>query len=564
MLINAIGTGSPPPIARAGGCDVVLDKTVSPGTVVVGGEVALALSVRADCQRSQAPLRVVFVLDNSVDIGGPRMQGLKNAVAVLPEALDLSRSKVGIVVYHNFAEVLTELTDDPAEIVAASQRFFPRQGHNVTMGLRAGHQLLAQARAADPEPGVIEAVVLMAAGANDDGPDDVLAEADKLKADGIVVVTIGADGAADFDTLEAAATAPTLFFVETIGARFPSLFREVIAALGTVKLIGAQVTDTLPDYLAYVYGSGIPAPRVRGAELAWRYAIWPPEGLRIGYRARCTELGHHPAGGGATVELEFDRGAPETYTFPLPEIDCVPPPSETPIPSLTPTITSTPVASATPSATAPPTAAPELRPAYLPLAWNHHCLPAVRRADVVLALDTSSSMLEPAAEGEVKLQLALDAASAFVDALELPADQAAIVTFSSRAELLHPLSGNRVGLQIALSYLFGAVRYGSRIDLGIATAVQVLGGPGHAPGNAPVVILLTDGLGDPERARAAAAEARVRGITLYAVGLGPAVEGDLLAELAGDPARYFGSPDGANLRRIYLDIARARACGAGP
>lgn len=570
-LLGGLSGAEVPPVdaARpagllANGCTVALDKTVAPSPLVIDTEGQVALSVQADCERSQAPLRMVFVLDNSVDMGGPRMEGLKNAVTIVPEALDLSRSQIGVVVFHNFAEILTELTSDAATIVDASKRFFPRQGHNVTMGLRAGHQMLLRARAAAPAPGVTEVVVLMAAGANDNGPDELLAEAAKVKADGILVVTIGAGGGADYDTLEAMASAPTFFFTETIGARFPSLFREVIAALSTVKLIGAQVTDTLSSSLTYVWGTGIPAPRVRGADLAWRYAIWPPEGIRITYRALCTVLGRYPAGVRAEAVLEFDRGAPETFVFPLPEIDCVPPPTETPTPSLTPTITSTPTTSPTATATIPPTPTPMLRPAYLPVTWNGHCLPAFRRADVVLLLDTSSSMLEPAAGGEAKLQLALDAASAFVDALALPADQAAVVTFNNRADVLKGLSGNRVGLQIALSYLFGAVRYGSRIDLGIATAADILAGPDRDPANTPVIILLTDGLGEPERARAAAAAARSGGLTIYAVGLGATVDGELMADLAGNPEHYFASPDGANLQRIYLDIARATGCGLAP
>jgi hypothetical protein len=49
-------------------------------------------------------------------------------------------------------------------------------------------------------------------------------------------------------------------------------------------------------------------------------------------------------------------------------------------------------------------------------------------------------------------------------------------------------------------------------------------------------------------------------VTLYAVGLGSDVDGDLLADLAGSGTRLFLSPDGAGLAAIYRDIARRTGC----
>lgn len=575
MVAVALVVGNhlrPPPTMRAAplsqppptGCTAAVDRSTRPAPAVVGTQVYVTLTVRADCERLQAPLHVVFVVDNTAEMGGPRMQGLRDAMADLPASLDLSRSRAGIAVFYSAAEILTELTRDPAALTDAARRFFPRAGgHNLTMGLRAGHQMLRRGRSLPSEPGVTEVIVLIAGSSNDDGPEELVAEATRVKGDGVAIVTVAAGSQADFATLEAIASAPNLYYTETIGERFPSLFREILADLAVVKLTGAQVADHLPDALPYVFGSGVPAPRVRGGDLAWRYAVWPAEGITITYRVSCSQLGRHRAGEGAAVELQFDRGAPQSLAFPTTDVACVPPPTVTPTPSATPTVTPTPPPSPTPSPTATATATPAVRALYLPLAWRGHCLPAFRRADVVLALDTSSSMLEPAAGGDVKLQLALDAASAFVDTLALPADQAAVVVFSSRADVLQSLTGNRLALQLALSRLFDHVRIGSRLDLGLLGAVDALAAAGRDPTHTPVVILLSDGLGDPASARAAAAKARGGGVMIYTIGLGATADGTLLAELAGDPGRYHFSPDGADLLRIYLDIARATATGCG-
>ncbi len=542
------------------GCAVRVAKQAGPATASLGAPVHLTLTVQADCARSQAPLRLVVVADNSVDMGGLRMDGLKRAVAGLPDLVDLTRSEIGVVAFHAQAEILTGLTRDPAVVLDASRRFFPRQGHNLVMGVRAGRQMIEQARRQPGAPAATDVLLVWVAGPADQADDVVLAEAQAAKDAGILVATVGANGLADFTLLEAMASVPALFFAETLGDRFPSLMREIVTDLTVVHLTGAQVTDSLPDALAYVWGSGIPAPRVRGNDLAWRYAVWPAEGITITYRVTCATLGRHAAHVAAAVELQFDRGAPRSYSFPAPEIACVPPATVTPTPSPSPTLT--PVL--TPTSTDPPptpTASPSPPgAAFLPALLKAHCV-STRHADVLLVLDTSSSMLAAGAGGEVKLQLALDAASAFVDALDLPADRAAVVTVSSRAEVLQPLTGDRLALQLALGRLFHHVRYGSRLERGLDLARGLIASTGRPLETVPVIVVLTDGLtGDPAAARRAAAAVRDGGVALHAVALGPVVDEALLRDLAGAPGRYHHSPDGADLRRIYLDIARVAGC----
>ncbi len=98
-------------------------------------------------------------------------------------------------------------------------------------------------------------------------------------------------------------------------------------------------------------------------------------------------------------------------------------------PSATPSITATSSATSTATATLSPTRSPTPTPAlaYRPLLLRERCLPEQRRLDVVLVLDASLSMLEPAgqeappAAAASKLDAARAAALAFLDALHLDA-----------------------------------------------------------------------------------------------------------------------------------------------
>lgn len=554
LLSPRLGAPEPVRAQSTAGCQLRIDRQVAPARPILEGKLGVTMTVAADCAAMQAPLHLVLLVDNSTDMGGPRMEGLRQGVAALADGLDFTRSKAALLSFNSRVDLLSPLTDDKAAFVAASQRFFPRQGNKMDVGLRAATQLLQQARPAAVEDRPMEVLILVAGGLNEDGPEAALAEAQIAKDDGILLVTVAAGGAADYDMLESMASSSALFYIETIAGRYPSLFREIIDDVVTVKLTGALIEDQLPPALAYSWGSGVPAPRVRGDVLSWRYAIWPAEGITVTYLSVCNSLGPQPSSLAAWVELSFDRGKPLRMDFPLQDIECIPAPSAT----ATPTGTLPP--SATPTLTPQPTATPLLRPIYLPVAWRHFCPPTYRQVDVVLVLDASSSMHQLAASGELKLQLALDAASVFVDALSLPTDRAAVVAFSGQADLLQPLSGNRIGLQLALTRIFEVVRQGSRLDLGLDAARELLAAPSRPAGRLPVVILLTDGLADGPRALAAADRLRVDGVTVYAVGLGDTIDANLLSALAGSPDRFFQSPDGDELAQIYLDIARSAGC----
>lgn len=263
-----------------------------------------------------------------------------------------------------------------------------------------------------------------------------------------------------------------------------------------------------------------------------RYAAQP---VRLTWRARC--------GPTATPGAEATPTAPPT---------AAPEPTATP----TPPPTATPTASATsrPWPTATPTARP-VPDLYLPWLARQHCDPTRRPVvEVVLAIDTSSSMAGAA------LAAATAAGRSFVDLLDLPRDRAAVVAFDGAARVVQPLTTSRPRLRSSLANL--ATGSGTRLDRGLGAAVDLLAS-GARIGARPVIVLLTDGLPDPGTEGAALAEgarARARGMTVFAVGLGDRAAVELLGAVAGDPSLVRFAPTAEELASAYAAIAGDVGC----
>jgi Mg-chelatase subunit ChlD len=333
----------------------------------------------------------------------------------------------------------------------------------------------------------------------------------------------------------------------------------------TYLLRELTLTQLLTNTLAYVEGSASITPtRVvtdpTGTSLEWQWERLGARGAHsVTYEVKPSAIGNLPVAG----QLALWDAVGRRGTFPMPTAvvsvtgPCA---TDTPTPTdtATPTDTPTPTATATdtPTPTATPTFTPTPRPAalYLPLALRERCDPTKRRADVVLVMDTSSSMTG------VKLAGAKAAARAFVDKLNLGSDRAAVVAFSREARVVQALTADAAALLGAINGLQSTP--GTRIDRGLSEAIGVLRAA-VAPGTrTPVVVLLTDGRQEesPELARDQAAQARALGILIYAIGLGADVDGPYLAQLAGSPDRYFFAPGEGELVGIYEQIASDIPC----
>ncbi len=291
-------------------------------------------------------------------------------------------------------------------------------------------------------------------------------------------------------------------------------------------------------------------------------------------------------------EILYDHHRAQSFTPTMGDLERVCrkelPPTSTANPSTTPrrptaTLASTLTPTLAPSPTA--TTEPEIRPVYLPLVLNESCIRRQVHADVVLVLDTSTSMLRETRAGRTKLRAMQAAADTFIGLMELEPnrglahDQLAVVGFNNRAWIQHSLSVEEGALRQSVASLSEQVAEGTRLDLALRWGSKALQSPIRSSDNTPVLILLTDGMpnrvptpqpsgSQEETVIAEAAAAKELGARVYTIGVGVPDATDpaerinplLLRAVASKPSMYYETPDAEDLARIYSEIAYEIGC----
>ena len=513
-------------------CRAAPDKRAEPNRLPLGDEVRVTLEVEGGCPPKPAPLRLMIVFDTSRSMNwGYALDRAKQVVIGLLGELDPRRVEVGLVTF----DEVEALAEPPSrDLLGLARR---------TAGLRArGDTLMSGAiglaRRQLPQagqPAGSRRAILIVTDANPS--DDTIAALRAAAAEGIALsaVVVQEGQAADPNFLDALAGAGGRALVDPASWELPGLAGTLLAAdpqLGLFETL--ELVDDIPANMRYVAGSARPPASFDSARnrLTWNFGpLDSAEGMRVEYRLQPLEVGTWPTNVQADADYVDALGQTGRLRFPVPMVEVY---------------------------------AGRRWPLYLPLLARGHCPRPARPVDVVLVIDTSSSMAEPATDGAPggpsKLDAALQAAGTFVGLLGLPSDQAAVVAFDGGARREIGLSGDLVALQSALARL--ATGQGTRIDLGLAEAAELLVAEGRN-GALPVVVLLTDGLqagGDPAPVLGAADALKSAGAILYAIGLGDGVDAGLLAEVASSPERYFASPGADALQRIYDRISVRLAC----
>ena len=346
----------------------------------------------------------------------------------------------------------------------------------------------------------------------------------------------------------------------------------------TSRLQSLSLLQRLPAGLEYIDGSvSEPASSVttQGAEthLLWDWDPVPnTDAHAVTYRVRPLGLGVHSIEGAMRV-VDKARGEREV---PMPSRPitvsglCLPDtpttaPTATDTPTPTPSFTPSPTSTATATPTATATVTPMPAALFLPLLLRERCVPDVRRVDVVMAVDASTSMTDLTPAGRTKLDTAIAAVRTFLGQLRFDrGDKAAIIAFNASATLLTPLTGDRATLDAALGTIQTAQQ--TCLVCAVDTAAAELTGVRHVMAHAPVLVLLTDGRSNPRPASEAVARAvaaRATGVTIYTIGLGSDAEAESLAAIASRPEWYYPAPNTEALADIYRRIAVELPCPAG-
>jgi hypothetical protein len=511
-------------------------KRASPDRIPLGAEVQIALAIEGRCPGWHEPQHLAIVLDTASGSGAD--EGLARARSVLVGllgSLDVDNAWVGLASHAGGQHDDLALAHDIAKVRARIAAARPFGSPSLAEAVGRARAILASPPSL---PGSRRGIVLASAGRLDDPLlASSLAAAGK---EGIDVIVLAwppeTDRTATVARLTALLPDGRDRYVDLHPVDLSALiarateYRDEPGLLNRVALV-----DRLPANMRYVADSADP-PAVYDAgrhSLTWALGSQPAlPGLRVGYRLRPEALGRWPVGLGADADYVDSYGSAASLTFPEPEIEVY----------------------------APPTPAAAL-PIYLPFALRAACVPAPLPLDIVLVLDVSGSMVDPAGRGGgSKLDAAKDAARSFVGLLRLGQDRISLVAFDQSARLALPLSDDRAAFDAALLGLVPGE--GTRIDLGLAEAGRAL--MAARPTARRALVLLTDGLqGGPESAvLEEAARIKASGqVLLFTIGLGEDIDASMLAAVASTPAFFLASPDAADLASLYQQILAAIDCG---
>ncbi len=477
--------------------------------------------------------------------------------------------QVGVVEFNDTARTRTPLTNIQSRVIGGINGIAANGGTAIDRGIDQGVRVLAAGRDNAGEGPIEEFMIVLSDGENNRGCSPVSASANRAKGQGIVLASVCVGPECDHQCMRRVATTPALFYEAEHSDQLDGVFQRIRRDIvKPTQLRRLRIEEELDSAVRYVPDSSSPAPVDRGeadATLAWERRSPPEEGITVTYAVEVLVPGFRPASLTSRARIWDSEQRQAEHALPVPFLlaleprhlaTVTPPPTATPIP--TPTSPPPPTATVAPTATAVPSATPVIVrvPIYLPFLAHEACDPLRQRADIVLVLDTSSSM------AGAKLEDAKTAAIGFVSLLDLEPgrDRVAVVRFDGTAQLIQRLTRDREAIEAGLRSV--GARSGTHIDTGLAYALDELTGARGASANVPVAVLLTDGIhnGAPGADLETAERVRDADIALYVIGLGTDVDEGALVAMAGGTDRYVHAPDSSHLARIYRDMARDLEC----
>ena len=519
-------------------CQVRLDKTASPKRIPIGQRTRVSLTADPGCPDHSGPLDVVLVIDSSGSMQREnKLVMARRAATNFVEKSDMSNTRIGIISFSETALIESEMSQDADALRRVIANIPQRGGTNIVAAMKEAKKLVLDSRATRPWPAdkkPIEVVIFLSDGRQDhlfgeDGRRLASEAAEDMKdATGAMLSTVCLGEDCDRFLMAHIASSKMLFFVSATAGELVDIYSEIGELLRKPRVSYMLIRDVIPDNMKFLPNTAEPMPdRIEGKTVFWEIEAVSKDPVVISYWLKPLELGAWPTNVEASNNFKdiYEREGQGVY--PIPQVSVY-------------------------------------GSVYLPIMIREQCEPEQRSTDVVLLLDTSSSMQNAARNGEMsKLGAARNAAMTFVEQMRLPSDRVAIVSFDAEARRIHEMSGNMASVTAAIASLQGGE--GTRIDLGLKESLTLLAALPNEPARSKAIVLLTDGRPSTDDAKvlSAARTAREAGINVFTVGLGQDVNPELLRAVSGDSARYFAAPDAASLQDIYRRLALLVPCPGG-
>ena len=515
-------TGSPPTA-----CLIATDKRAAPSVVRRGEAVTVTLTAGGTCPARRSETDLVLVVDTSRSMSwdGAVERARKAIIGVLA-ALDGRSVRIALVTFADDGKVVEPLTADVSRIVRAVTALSAGGDTRMAGALAAADQIVRDSTAART------AVLVVTDGELKDYPQAAArALADRGAALYALAVPLRSYTYQHTRAL-AGLVGDGHVFVDPDAAR-SAVLAGVITAEAPVPHLLAQavVTDTLPADMAFIEGSAEPPATWDEMErrLTWHLPVVPLTAtVQLRYAVRPTTTGLRRTNVAARVTGRDGTGWGQDLAFPVPIVKVW---DRTTLHSR----------------------------AYLPLGVAGACV-RPPPGDVVLVLDASRSMNEPALPGTgTKLDVAKAAVRTFAARLSGSGARAGLVAFSEEARVHVHLTADDVEIARGVAEVTAAP--GTRIDRALATADRLLADEARS-GAFRAVVLLTDGRAStPASDVTAAADALTgRGSALYAIALGDDADIALLGRIVRPSSGLVRAVDAAAIDGAFDAVFEALRC----
>lgn len=311
------GTDVAPP------CDVAATRRVEPAMLLLGEMVDVTMTVTAQCIGPVWPLHIVVAIEASAAMAGDLGHDVESAAADLVRRLDLSRNaatRVAVVGFDDRVRVKCMLQNDRGRVMRCVDRVGAPQGSaRLDLALVESRRQLLLGRGDYRTPDVIREVVVLFATRPSGGCARPQREASRLKAEGILVITLCAGADCDAACLRTVATSPRYHFEWRQRMQLANIFDTVRRTYQYILLKSLTITDQLPTALQIVTDTAQPAPNdidVGHGRIGWTQTHIPREGVTVTYRARAVAPGSQPSTLGAAATFVDGGNHRDTVTFP--------------------------------------------------------------------------------------------------------------------------------------------------------------------------------------------------------------------------------------------------------
>lgn len=303
-------------------CSLTVDKIAYPSSVRIDSQVGVTLRLTGDCADDiGAAVDVTLVVDRSASMCGDKLVQAQAAGQTFLQNMALPPDQASVVSFSGTSTLHTGLTTNRSQASNALYNIVCGGISRIDAGLNgAFNEMTGPRRVAGHTP----AVILLTDG-NPQGSysDDVRAAAQRIRAAGIQLYTVGLGGNANTALLREIATAPDHFYQSPTPVDLAEIYNRLASEMRAVPAANVNLTDIVAPQFDIVPGawSGAGTPHVNGQTLTWHISRIEEGVTEVGFVVRPRQCGTFAVNQSALASFDDNRGSRRNVAFPVPTIN---------------------------------------------------------------------------------------------------------------------------------------------------------------------------------------------------------------------------------------------------